>query len=192
MKRDLPRRMYRHGLGFRLHKEDGTKVNLGRDINAALTQYHVLTSPAQVILAQEPEVATAMWKRHQKGAKQRSIPFDITVEDVAIALESQRFLCAVTRLPFRNDKPPHLRIRPWAPSIDRIDARKGYLRGNVRVVCAFVNVAMNGFGEAFFNLVLDPLIERAVNERMIALGIVQESPISHGNPGSSHETSICA
>ena len=39
---------------------------------------------------------------------------------------------------------------PMAPSIDRIDSTKGYVRGNCRVVCYAVNVAMLHWGEDVF------------------------------------------
>jgi hypothetical protein len=40
---------------------------------------------------------------------------------------------------------------PMAPSIDRIDSSKGYVRGNCRVVCYAVNVAMLHWGEDTFS-----------------------------------------
>lgn len=40
--------------------------------------------------------------------------------------------------------------RPFAPSLDRIDAASGYTRDNVRLVCQAVNFALNAFGEDVF------------------------------------------
>ena len=37
--------------------------------------------------------------------------------------------------------------RPYAPSLDRVDAASGYTRDNVRLVCQAVNFALNAFGE---------------------------------------------
>lgn len=176
---DLPRRLYRHGLSYRLQLLDGTKINLGRDRAEAIRQYHVIMSPASP-LAGDARVAGAMWKRHQKGAKQRGIPFDLAPADIQALLDAQGYRCAVTRLPFRDDKPAGLRIRPWAPSVDRLDGAAGYTPGNVRIVCAFVNVAMNGFGDGFFALVLEPLIEAAVKARLSA--DIPAVPMSAGIP----------
>jgi hypothetical protein len=39
---------------------------------------------------------------------------------------------------------------PMAPSIDRIDSSIGYMRGNCRVVCYAVNIAMLHWGEEMF------------------------------------------
>lgn len=38
--------------------------------------------------------------------------------------------------------------RPNSPSLDRIDPARGYLIGNVRVVCLAVNLAMSNWGES--------------------------------------------
>lgn len=162
MERELPKRMYRHGLAYRIVNRDNSKVPLGRDLEAALRRYYVVMAKKE----EEPACPQTMWKRHQKGAKQRGIVFTIGPEDVAQALEDQGGVCAVTGLAFRTDKPAGMRIKPWAASIDRINSSKGYEPGNIRVVCAFVNVAMNGFGEHFFEQVLEPLITAAVQARM--------------------------
>lgn len=159
MSRDLPKRMYRHGRQFRLVRPDGSKVPLGRDQDEALRRYYVLTSQP---IATDVACPKTMLDRHRKGAKQRGIEFTIQLSDVSQALEAQGGVCAVTALAFNLEKPDGLRIRPWAPSIDRINSRVGYLPGNVRIVCAFVNVAMNGFGEQFFAKVLAPLIDAAI------------------------------
>lgn len=166
MTRDLPTRMYRHGRAFRLHLKDGQKVNLGREYATAMARYHELMGAAMPVSGSDPKVALAMWRRHKKGAAQRGLAFTITPEDISTRLRAQRMLCAVTGLPFRDDRPPHLRIRPWAPSVDRLDGREGYTPTNIRIVCAFVNVAMNGFGEQFFALVLAPLVAAGVAAEM--------------------------
>ncbi len=44
-------------------------------------------------------------------------------------------------------KKPGWRRAPWAPSVDRIDSSKGYVPGNVRLVCVAANLAMNEWGE---------------------------------------------
>lgn len=159
--RSLPWRMYKHGLAYRIVNPDGTKIPLGRDLEEALRRYYVVMVPRS---AETVDVAD-MWKRHRKGAKQRKLAFTVTVEEVHALLADQGNVCAVTGLPFRQDKPEGLRIRPWAPSMDRINGALGYEPGNIRIVCAFVNVAMNGFGEGFFREVLNPLIEAGMKAR---------------------------
>ena len=41
-------------------------------------------------------------------------------------------------------------LRPFAPSLDRIDSTGGYTRDNVRLVCQAVNFALNAYGEDVF------------------------------------------
>lgn len=162
MKRDLPKHLYLQGNSYRTKLPNGQRLNLGTDREAALRQFFVLMAgPAPLSVAEQREILT-MWRRHKKGAAQRGIAFSITPDDIAEILARQCLLCAVTRLPFKNDKPDGLRIRPWAPSLDRISNSAGYLPGNVRVVCAFVNIAMNGFGDEFFSDVLEPLVQARV------------------------------
>jgi hypothetical protein len=157
--------MYQHGLAYRIVNLDGSKIPLGRGLDQALRRYYVIMSKDKRTGAADPLCVATIWQRHKKGAKQRGLTFTISQEDVAAIIEDQGRVCAVTGLAFRLDKPEGMRIRPWAASLDRIDGRLGYEPGNVRVVCAFVNVAMNGFGELFFQQVLEPLIDAAVKAR---------------------------
>lgn len=69
--------------------------------------------------------------------------------EVAEALwERCRGCCEVTGIPFSLERQDRkFARRPWAPSIDQIEAGKGYGLGNIRVVCIAVNYAMNHWGE---------------------------------------------
>lgn len=158
--------MYRHGLAYRLHLPDGKKLSLGRDLDSALMRYQLAIGGSPSGEFAEPKAIADMLKRHAKGAKQRKLSFSIDASHVLAAMESQRNRCAVTGLEFRGDKPPGSRIRPWLPSIDRVNSRDGYEPGNIRVVCAFVNVALNAFGDGCFAQIMEPLIEAEVQRRL--------------------------
>lgn len=58
--------------------------------------------------------------------------------------------CALTGIPFNLESPEGATLRPWAPSLDRIDSSKGYTAKNCRLVCVAVNFALNQWGEAVF------------------------------------------
>jgi hypothetical protein len=90
------------------------------------------------------------------GARQRARTRGLAVDEdlCAFALElyrTQGGCCALTGLPF------NLRVvgsgkarRPYAPSLDRVDAASGYTRDNVRLICQAVNFALNAYGEDIF------------------------------------------
>jgi len=96
-----------------------------------------------------------------KGAKRRSIPVEIGEEDVLQLLITSEFRCQVTGIKFNTYKPSGARMRPWLPSIDRIKPDVGYIRTNVRVVCACVNLALNQFGDDVFMAIAKAAVDRA-------------------------------
>lgn len=65
--------------------------------------------------------------------------FDLSREWIAERLA--RGVCEVTGIPLELSKPPGSRFHPWAPSVDRIDCKKGYTQDNCRVVCWIYNMA---------------------------------------------------
>ncbi len=95
----------------------------------------------------------------------------------------------MTNKRFGDDKPPGSRIRPWAPSIDRRDSSAGYTASNCRLVCAYVNVAMNRFGDDLLVELIEAIVRREVRQAMLShfprkrrsLGAVGNA----GNPESS-------
>jgi hypothetical protein len=86
-------------------------------------------------------VATRLIKRAQRGAKKRGIDFAITQADILPMLRVGT--CPMSGYKFRYTYGAY---DPYAPSIDRIDSNKGYVPGNVRVICYILNVGMNQFG----------------------------------------------
>jgi hypothetical protein len=78
-------------------------------------------------------------------AKKKRLAFNLCGCRKEICAILDRGNCEITRLEF------HLgggRRRWNSPSIDRIDPGKGYVWGNVRVVCWMTNAAMGDWGEA--------------------------------------------
>jgi hypothetical protein len=76
------------------------------------------------------------------GAKQRAtthdIPFNIDKEYIEEIYDMQHEKCALSGIRFQinlcNGR------NKFAPSIDRIDPKKGYTKGNVRLLCSSVNM----------------------------------------------------
>ncbi|ARB06144.1 endonuclease [Dinoroseobacter phage vB_DshS-R5C] len=65
----------------------------------------------------------------KKSAKIRGIEFSLVREDVKIPAR-----CPIFAIPLRLGKEGLGACRDAAPSIDRIDSSKGYVRGNIVVV----------------------------------------------------------
>ena len=110
----------------------------------------------------------AFWRfcrRAEMAARNRgqkfSVPCSVNAHDIDELLVDNKWLCQVTGIPLRPVKPgdcPY-RLDPFGPSLDRIVSAKGYVRGNVRVVCNMANMAMNEWG--LDNLLI---LLRAMNE----------------------------
>jgi hypothetical protein len=80
-------------------------------------------------------------------AKEKKVPHNLRRLGVLEMLVMQQYKCAVSSLPFSMDglgDDPFL--RPFAPSIDRVDNGGGYTTENCRIVCRIVNFAMGKWG----------------------------------------------
>ncbi len=102
----------------------------------------------------------------QKRSSEKGMKFNLTVEFLIRLWNRQDGKCAVSGIYFMESD---LKItngrRPFVPSIDRIDASKGYTRDNVRLVCSIVNYAMMTWGLD----VLDFLVRNRARQ-MVLLG----------------------
>ncbi|EJN04294.1 hypothetical protein [Phyllobacterium sp. YR531] len=87
-------------------------------------------------------------KRARTRSARQLVPMDITEPDVVSLLELQGWRCSVSGIPFPlknvdQDRSNHA----FRPSLDRVFPHLGYTKGNVRIVCEIVNLAMNNWGE---------------------------------------------
>lgn len=93
------------------------------------------------------EVANQVYMRSRASARERGVPFDLESHDVFWMMQKTGFRCAVSGIGFTKKISKQARpLDPWAPSLDRIVNRQGYVRDNVRVVCCAANIAMNEWG----------------------------------------------
>ena len=87
-------------------------------------------------------------------AKTQGIPFDIDFEYMMSMWKENEGKCAVTRIPLELGKSDLGKVHPYAPSFDKIKPELGYTKGNVRIVCYQLNIALSEFGlEQFDRLV---------------------------------------
>lgn len=93
-------------------------------------------------------------------ARKQNVPFDLTLDYLLELHEMQHGVCAVTGLLMNVASEKIGRSRPFAPSLDRIEPRQGYMKGNVRFVCWAVNMALSQWGEEQFFVLCKAVVRR--------------------------------
>ena len=91
-------------------------------------------------------IVKKMFERHRFGAKKRNLEFKITLKDIEGLIRANELHCSISGIKFHINDTADVARNPWAPSIDRIDSRLGYVPGNIRIVCLAANLAMNNWG----------------------------------------------
>lgn len=162
---DLPPRMLgrpkRTGTYFYYCGPDRREIPLGKDRRVALRRYHEIHTTTGSASGVPDGFSRSLFIQTAKRAIQHGVPMSLTEDSIHRMIVSQNWRCAVTGIKFAANVYPGQRIRPWVPSIDRLIASRGYVDGNVRIVCAAVNIAMNQFGdEIFFRIMAGALNNR--------------------------------
>lgn len=105
-------------------------------------------------------------KRMYLNAERRSIQyrrqFDLSIGMFADLIADSGGKCAVSGMPFTDAS----KRGPFSPSIDRIDSAKGYVQGNVRMVCLIANLAMNEWGYEALKSLAECIIAERHGERL--------------------------
>lgn len=102
--------------------------------------------------------AWAMLGRCRYSAKRRGQECTITVADIEALLAPM--VCSVTGLPLTLEASGSSKSNPWAPSVDRIDGSKGYVPGNIRVVCWAFNMMRCDFPDEVVMTLAEALVRR--------------------------------
>lgn len=95
-------------------------------------------------------------------ARKNSLEFDLTLDFLNELYIKQDKKCALTKITFSDQKYNNCMRRPFAPSLDRIDSSKGYLKNNVRFVCTVVNMSLNEFGDEIFSIMCKSYVENTI------------------------------
>jgi hypothetical protein len=94
-------------------------------------------------ISEQKFIERALVNYTRANNKQPNDPNDrLTWEYLMNLWKSQNGLCAISAIPL---KPRKGRINPYTPSLDRIDNKAGYAKGNVRWVLLGVN-SLKGVG----------------------------------------------
>jgi hypothetical protein len=93
-----------------------------------------------------PTSVVKAWQRAKGRAKRRGVAC-LTREELDVLWQRCEGRCAVSGLEFTDEIFPKALVkRPFFPSIDQIEATKGYELGNSRITCVAANFAMNQWG----------------------------------------------
>jgi predicted DNA-binding transcriptional regulator AlpA len=94
-------------------------------------------------------------KGAQRRCKDAGMAFNITFLDALNMYLDQGGKCAVSGIPFRMEQMGRAKMRPFAASLDRINNERGYVPGNVRLVCQCINMLMNEWGDTVYQQVAE-------------------------------------
>lgn len=97
-------------------------------INSVCKQCRKPTAKKQWV---EKDYATKIYQRAKSRAKRKNRDFSIEITDILIP-----DLCPVFGVPLVEDT-------EYAPSIDRIDSSKGYIKGNIQIISKRANLLKN-------------------------------------------------
>lgn len=94
-------------------------------------------------------------------AKKSGIEISLTHEWVQARIA--RGVCEISGLPFYLGPKPHNTRSPYSPSIDRIDASKGYTPENSRVILWSLNASFGDWGSEEFKVIAREWLKRDLN-----------------------------
>lgn len=162
----LPSGLYRAGVRYRARKSscDPWRYFSGSRTEA-IAAFTYWKYPDHQTNFQGQSRAALLLRGIRKNAISRKIQVDISLSDIEAMLNRACGRCEFFGMAFSDEEYAGYRIRPWAPTVDRIDSSRGYANGNCRVICAYVNMALNQFGDAFFHRVAAALMVKLATDR---------------------------
>lgn len=91
------------------------------------------------------------------GAIKRGIVFEINIEYIEHVLEQQDFKCNISGVPiaFQGRAFDVATNIAGTASIDRIDSKRGYSKGNIQIIHKFLNMAKGSLDDARFRTEFD-------------------------------------
>jgi hypothetical protein len=117
-------------------------------IPAVVLGRQILLSPAGV---PNESYYRGMYADIRARAKKLGYEFSLTEQDWQDLVSRASGRCELTGIVFSLAKSTSSFRAPYAPSVDRIDASKGYTAANVRFVCCSVNYALQDWGIGVFD-----------------------------------------
>jgi hypothetical protein len=96
----------------------------------------------------------------RERARRLGVPFDIDTAHLIQLWDEGGGRCAISGVPFEVRRFTPGKKDPLRPSLDRIEAGGGYVRGNVRLVCLAVNFFMGDWGEGLLHRIAHGIVSK--------------------------------
>lgn len=124
------------------------RTNLVRNLTTSCGCKNSATSHLNTLWKGFGEISGSLWALIKKGAKERHIPMNLTIEEAWTQYQNQSGLCALTgeKLTF----PKNCRDYDSNASLDRIDSSLPYEVGNVQWVVKDINLMKRNFDQDRF------------------------------------------
>lgn len=139
------------------------EVNLGtgdapQAVSVAQEKIPAVVLGRQELLSSDASIPNAAYYRGMLAdvrarAKRHAHEFSLTDMQWEEVLRRSSGRCELTGIVFNLARTASAYRAPFAPSVDRIDATKGYTAANVRMVCCAVNYALQDWGVGVFEAV---------------------------------------
>lgn len=100
----------------------------------------------------------------RKRAKEKGFEFELDWDWARQQIEQTNFCCCMTGIPFFTDTNAQSLANPYAPSIDRVDSKRGYTRDNCRVVIYAFNAMLMDWGLDVFDYVIANYLRKKSTE----------------------------
>ena len=106
-----------------------------------------------------PWLSTTILTDSAKRARNNGWRFDIDRDYLVSLWHAQQGRCAVSGMSMQTQSGTREQKNPYRASLDRMDNNQGYVRGNVRFVCHWVNNAKSTWTDDVFDSFIGAIVE---------------------------------
>lgn len=106
-----------------------------------------------------PWLSVTILKDSAKRARNMGWQFNVDRAYLVNLWHEQQGRCAISGMPMQTQSGTREEKNPYRASLDRVDNSQGYVRGNVRFVCHWVNNAKSTWADHVFDQFIGAIVE---------------------------------
>lgn len=106
-----------------------------------------------------PWLSTTILSDSAKRARNNGWKFDIDRDYLVRLWNSQQGLCAISGVAMQTKSGTRENKNPYRASLDRINNSQGYVKGNVRFLCHWVNNAKSTWEQSVFDKFIENILD---------------------------------